>query len=98
MLFRWTYSSPHHLGSYPYSGEAAIYGGGGYYIDLDTYVNKTSYSAKNHLKATMKEKLKKLYNQNWPDRGMRALFLEFATYNVNVNLFCFVKYVTIILV
>lgn len=97
MYFRWTYNSPHQLGSYPYVGKAATYGGGGYYIDLITHTNQNTSSFKNYLKQAMKETLKRLYDQNWLDRGMRALFLDFTTYNVNVNLFCFIKYVTVFL-
>ncbi|XP_019902754.1 polycystic kidney disease 2-like 1 protein isoform X2 [Esox lucius] len=50
--------------------------GGGYYQDL----NKT----KEQSAAVLAE----LMNNLWLDRGTRAVFIDFSTYNANINLFC----------
>lgn len=63
------------LDGYPYWGEMALYGGGGYVLKL----NK-DYS-------NMIADLIQLENEGWIDKYTRAIFLEFTVYNPSINLF-----------
>lgn len=76
---RWSYTKESDLGSHRYTTDIATYGGGGYYFDLNT-----TYPLS-------KEGIEKLKDNIWLDRGTRVLFIDFTTYNANVNLFCIVK-------
>ncbi|XP_077575539.1 polycystin-2 [Stigmatopora nigra] len=60
-------------------GRVSKYGGGGYYRDLA----RTAEESEARLRF-LKENL-------WLDRGTRAVFLDFAVYNANINLFCIVR-------
>lgn len=62
-----------------YFGNVAIYGGGGFYLDL----------SRDRQQADMQ--LDALFDGLWLDRGTRVIFLEFTTYNPNMNLFCVVR-------
>ena len=64
----------------PYWGIFATYSGGGYVADLGT----TERQAR-----TLIEDLDKY---NWLDPYTKAIFLEFTTYNPNINLFSYVLY------
>lgn len=79
ITFRWTYSSQNELGAHSYYGDVSTYGGGGYYVDLtvDTVAGA--------------QIIKDLKDNLWFDRGTRAVFTDFTTYNGNVNLFCSLK-------
>ncbi|KAK7111823.1 hypothetical protein V1264_011390 [Littorina saxatilis] len=71
----YTYTDSDTLNSYPYWGKLAMYSGGGYVVPLK--------GSKTDLKALMN----KLEGQEWIDRYTRAVFVEFTTYNAQVNLF-----------
>lgn len=62
-------------------GLLASYSGAGSFVDLGI------------TKAVAKEKVKELYDNLWVSRATRAVFLDFTTYNANLNLFCIVKLV-----
>ena len=64
----------------PFWGTFSTYSGGGYVADLGT----TQYQA-----LTM---LDSLSDNNWIDQLTRAVFLEFTTYNPNINLFSHILY------
>lgn len=60
-------------------GTLATYGGGGYYVDFPR--NRMKYMAL----------IEQLRNNLWIDRGTRAVFIDFAFYNSNVDLFVLYK-------
>ncbi|KAF6770214.1 hypothetical protein AHF37_11481 [Paragonimus kellicotti] len=62
-----------------YLGSVAAYGGGGYYVDLSR--NRTVAA----------QQLQDLFVNLWLDRGTRAVFIHFTTYNANLNIFCVVE-------
>uniref|UniRef100_A0A3P8Z1C4 Uncharacterized protein n=1 Tax=Esox lucius TaxID=8010 RepID=A0A3P8Z1C4_ESOLU len=72
----WQYHTEKEMKGSSYWGLLATYSGGGYYQDL----NKT----KEQSAAVLAE----LMNNLWLDRGTRAVFIDFSTYNANINLFC----------
>ncbi|CAH8648471.1 unnamed protein product [Dicrocoelium dendriticum] len=72
----WTYTDPSILQMETFLGDVAAYGGGGYYEDLSN--NRTEAD----------EQLVQLFENLWLDRGTRAVFLHFTTYNANLNIFC----------
>lgn len=61
-------------------GLLATYSGAGYYQDLGLTKNKSVA-----ILAQLKEYL-------WLDHGTRAVFIDFSTYNANINLFCVIRY------
>ncbi|CAL8088269.1 unnamed protein product [Calicophoron daubneyi] len=75
----WTYTTPSELEMSFFVGDAAVYGGGGFYEDLSR--NRTA--AENQLAV--------LFDNLWLDRGTRAVVLHFTAYNPNLNLFCVVE-------
>ncbi|VDN36096.1 unnamed protein product [Dibothriocephalus latus] len=75
----WTYSSPDILSAGYHWGKVAVYGGGGYYVDLPR--NETE----------ARKVLEELFEGLWVDRGTRAIFLHLTVYNPNVNLFCVIS-------
>ncbi|CAH8606063.1 unnamed protein product [Heterobilharzia americana] len=77
----WIYTPPKVLGMSSFWGSVGIYGGGGYYEDLSRD------------RDTATSQLDNLFQNLWLDRGSRALFLHFTTYNANMNLFCTVEIV-----
>ncbi|XP_057700232.1 polycystin-2 [Corythoichthys intestinalis] len=60
-------------------GRVSKYGGGGYYRDLSRTREESAV------------RLRFLKDNLWLDRGTRAVFLDFAVYNANINLFCIVR-------
>ncbi|XP_023689469.2 polycystin-2-like protein 1 [Paramormyrops kingsleyae] len=75
----WTYHTEAELDGSSQWGILTTYSGGGYYQDLQ---------------ATMQESadvLQELMNNLWLDRGTRAVFIDFSTYNANINLFCVIS-------
>ncbi|TPP55950.1 Polycystic kidney disease protein 2 [Fasciola gigantica] len=72
----WQYTSPDDLDMSSFWGKAGLYGGGGYYEDLSA--NRT----------VAEEQIQVLFDNLWLDRGTRAIFLHFSSYNPNLNLFC----------
>jgi len=69
------FSTAEKMNGYPYWGQMAFYGGGGYVVRLN----------KDYL--DMVADFEKLEKEGWVDRYTRAVFLEFTTYNPSVNLF-----------
>lgn len=69
------YQTASSLNGYPYIGDMAVYGGGGYVVKL----NKDYFDMINHLDV--------LEQEEWIDQYTRAVFLEFTVYNPSVNLF-----------
>ena len=65
------------------SGIIGSYGGGGFVPDLATTKEESASI------------ISFLQENNWLDRGTRAVFLDFTVYNANINLFCQVRYVYI---
>lgn len=73
------YNSAYQLASSLYRGEVANYGGGGYYIHLVRH------------REVLIPDFHFMMKYNWINRGTRALFIDLATYNVNVNLLGIIK-------
>ncbi|CAG2220693.1 PKD1L2 [Mytilus edulis] len=70
----WAYHSAWDLTSVPYIGTRAVYGGGGYVVEM-----KPNPSADS--------KISELISKLWIDERTRALFVEFTLYNPNLNLY-----------
>ncbi|GAA6111132.1 polycystic kidney disease 2-like 1 protein [Tachysurus ichikawai] len=77
----WTYHTEAQMKGSSHWGLLATYSGAGYYQDLS--LNKYESAA---LMAELKENL-------WLDHGTRAVFIDFTTYNANINLFCVIRLV-----
>ncbi|XP_046393954.1 polycystic kidney disease 2-like 1 protein [Ischnura elegans] len=77
----WKYHSESELEGSNHWGLLTYYPGGGYYQDLSRDKNSTFEIIEN-LKAS-----------NWITRATRVIFLDFALYNSNTNLFCVIKLV-----
>ncbi|XP_025414980.1 polycystin-2-like isoform X2 [Sipha flava] len=78
---QWSYSKDSETQGVYYEGEIAYYGAGGYYFDFP----------KN--KADAKAFIQDLEYNTWLNRGTRAVFVDFAIYNCNINVLCAVKLV-----
>lgn len=61
-------------------GSIALYGGGGYYLDLPNDKKKAI------------SRLNELFENLWIDRGTSVIFIHVNIYNPNVNLFCIVSW------
>uniref|UniRef100_A0AAY4C6X6 EF-hand domain-containing protein n=1 Tax=Denticeps clupeoides TaxID=299321 RepID=A0AAY4C6X6_9TELE len=75
----WQYHTESQLKGSNHWGLLATYSGGGYYQDL----TRTRDDSGNILA--------ELNNNLWLDRGTRAVFIDFSTYNANINLFCIIR-------
>ncbi|BFZ03163.1 hypothetical protein BsWGS_06202 [Bradybaena similaris] len=75
----WRYFSESELNGGPHWGQLSTYGGGGYYVDLNT------------TKAASEAIIQNLLNNLWIQRGTRAVFIDLTVYNANINLFCVVR-------
>lgn len=84
-MYRWTYSDDSATQGVGYEGEIAYYGAGGYYFDFPK--NKEDARAL----------IQDLEYNTWLNRGTRAVFVDFAIYNCNINVVCAVKYETLFL-
>ncbi|OWF56216.1 Polycystic kidney disease and receptor for egg jelly-related protein [Mizuhopecten yessoensis] len=71
----WKYRSSLELKTLPFVGRFASYSGGGYVTELPTG-SDAAHTALNDLRS-----------QHWVDQYTRAIFLEFTSYNPNVDLF-----------
>ena len=77
----WFYKSASDTGSRDFWGKVATYGGGGYTKELTKELaNATAI-------------INELKNNLWLEQGTRVLFIDFTTYNANINLFCIVRLV-----
>ncbi|CAG0880751.1 unnamed protein product [Darwinula stevensoni] len=63
------------MGTLPIVGRIDIYSGGGYVVKLQGFESE------------IRSRLRTLQDLDWIDRYTRAVFLEFFTYNAQVNLF-----------
>ena len=75
----WVYQDESDLGSSPFEGKVATYGGGGFAQDLGLWYQDS------------KSKVDDLFESLWIDRGTRAVIMDFTLYNGNINLFCIVR-------
>ncbi|XP_053393414.1 polycystin-1-like [Mercenaria mercenaria] len=71
----WAYRSTMEVDGVPYAGEIGIYSGGGYIVDLIGQRENVIRMAD------------LLQLDNWIDKLTRIVFVEFTTYNPNINLF-----------
>ena len=76
------YKDAAQLGTASYSGKVASYPGGGQTIQ----VNPTNITQ-------AREALDTLFENRWLDEQTRALFIDFTTYNGNINKFCNIRIV-----
>lgn len=77
--FRWIYSEQSETQSLSFRGKITTYGGGGFYTDLPKNKNQTT------------ELFENLKNDLWITRGTRAVFIDFTTFNANIDVFGIVK-------
>ncbi|NWV00117.1 PK2L2 protein, partial [Upupa epops] len=76
----WKYTSASPLAPW-YWGSVGVYSSGGYLFTLA------------RSKQESKKKLVFLRQNSWLTQGTRAVFIDFSTYNANVNLFCVIRLV-----
>ncbi|XP_072044193.1 polycystin-1-like isoform X2 [Amphiura filiformis] len=76
----YTYTTWDVLDGYPFFGRHAVYIGGGYVSELNN-------------PDTIADQMQQLEKEAWIDRYTRAVFVEFSTYNAQVNLFAVVNLV-----
>uniref|UniRef100_A0A8R1DY29 PKD_channel domain-containing protein n=1 Tax=Caenorhabditis japonica TaxID=281687 RepID=A0A8R1DY29_CAEJA len=79
-IFSFIYATSDELENQDTQGTIANYGGGGFVQKLPLTGSTEAQSAIATLKAN-----------RWIDRGTRAIIVDFAVYNANINLFCVVK-------
>ncbi|MCI4376314.1 hypothetical protein PGIGA_G00187190 [Pangasianodon gigas] len=77
----WKYHTETEMKGSNHWGLLATYTGAGYYQDLALTKNESVI-----ILAELKENL-------WLDHGTRAVFIDFSTYNANINLFCVIRLV-----
>ncbi|KAM6916243.1 polycystin-2-like protein 1 [Xenentodon cancila] len=77
----WTYHTEKEITGSSYWGLLTTYSGAGYYQDL------------NRTKEESADIVKELMDNLWLDRGTRAVFVDFSTYNANINMFCVIRLV-----
>uniref|UniRef100_A0A8C7CCJ4 Polycystin 2 like 1, transient receptor potential cation channel n=1 Tax=Oncorhynchus kisutch TaxID=8019 RepID=A0A8C7CCJ4_ONCKI len=75
----WQYHNEKEIKGSAHWGLLTTYSGGGYYQDL------------NRTKEESAEILMEMNNNLWLDHGTRAVFIDFSTYNANINLFCVIR-------
>ncbi|KAM6055507.1 polycystin-2-like protein 2 isoform 5-T7 [Theristicus caerulescens] len=76
----WKYSSASSLSPW-YWGSMGLYSSGGYMFTLPKSKQESM------------EKLVFLRENSWLTRGTRVVFIDFSTYNANINLFCIIRLV-----
>nr|XP_019944360.1 PREDICTED: polycystic kidney disease 2-like 1 protein [Paralichthys olivaceus] len=77
----WTYHTEKEIKGSSHWGLLTTYSGAGYYQDLSRTKEESA--------AIMTE----LVDNLWLDRGTRAVFIDFSTYNANINMFCVIRLV-----
>ncbi|XP_029306051.1 LOW QUALITY PROTEIN: polycystic kidney disease 2-like 1 protein [Cottoperca gobio] len=75
----WTYHTEKEVKGSSHWGLLTTYSGAGYYQDL----SRTKEESANILN--------ELVDNLWLDRGSRAAFVDFSTYNANINMFCVIR-------
>ncbi|CAB3409583.1 unnamed protein product [Caenorhabditis bovis] len=76
----YVYQTAKELENHATSGSIATYGGGGFVQKLPLTESTEAQSS-----------LEQLKSNRWIDRGTRAIIVDFALYNANINQFCVVK-------
>uniref|UniRef100_A0A8D0AJG7 Polycystin 2 like 1, transient receptor potential cation channel n=1 Tax=Sander lucioperca TaxID=283035 RepID=A0A8D0AJG7_SANLU len=77
----WTYHTEKEVKGSSYWGLLTTYSGAGYYQDLSRTKEETAII------------LQELVDNLWLDRGTRVAFIDFSTYNANINMFCVIRLV-----
>lgn len=78
-LCSWSYHTEKHIKGSSHWGLLTTYSGAGYYQDLRRTKEESAAI------------LKDLLNNLWLDRGTRVTFIDFSTYNANINMFCIIR-------
>ncbi|XP_078128892.1 polycystin-2-like protein 1 [Sander vitreus] len=77
----WTYHTEKEVKGSSYWGLLTTYSGAGYYQDLSRTKEESAII------------LQELVDNLWLDRGTRVAFIDFSTYNANINMFCVIRLV-----
>ncbi|XP_028278433.1 polycystic kidney disease 2-like 1 protein [Parambassis ranga] len=77
----WTYHTEKEIKGSSHWGLLTTYSGAGFYQDLS------------RTKEASADILAELVGNLWLDRGTRAAFIDFSTYNANINMFCIIRLV-----
>lgn len=83
LLSSWSYHTEKQIKGSSHWGLLTTYSGAGYYQDLGR-TQEESVAI-----------LQELVDNLWLDRGTRVLFIDFSTYNANINMFCVIRLDTI---
>uniref|UniRef100_A0A3P8UHS9 Polycystin 2 like 1, transient receptor potential cation channel n=1 Tax=Amphiprion percula TaxID=161767 RepID=A0A3P8UHS9_AMPPE len=75
----WTYHTEKEIKGSSHWGLLTTYSGAGYYQDLNRTKEESAVA------------LTELLDNLWLDRGTRAVFIDFSTYNANINMFCVIR-------
>ncbi|XP_060896923.1 polycystin-2-like protein 1 [Labrus mixtus] len=75
----WTYHTEKEIKGSSHWGLLTTYSGAGYYQDLGRTKEESTIV------------LRELEDNLWLDRGTRAVFVDFSTYNANINMFCVIR-------
>ncbi|XP_057704077.1 polycystic kidney disease 2-like 1 protein isoform X1 [Corythoichthys intestinalis] len=75
----WSYQTEKVIKGSSHWGLLTTYSGAGYYQDLARTKEESAVV------------LKELEDNLWLDRGTRAVFIDFSTYNANINMFCVIR-------
>ncbi|XP_056251997.1 polycystic kidney disease 2-like 1 protein [Seriola aureovittata] len=77
----WSYHTEKEMKGSSHWGLLTTYSGAGYYQDLSRTKEESVVI------------LRELVDNLWLDRGTRAAFIDFSTYNANINMFCVIRLV-----
>uniref|UniRef100_H3D6D3 Polycystin 2 like 1, transient receptor potential cation channel n=1 Tax=Tetraodon nigroviridis TaxID=99883 RepID=H3D6D3_TETNG len=77
----WSYHTEKEIKGSSHWGLLTTYSGAGYYQDLRRTKEESAAI------------LKDLLDNLWLDRGTRVIFVDFSTYNANINMFCIIRLV-----
>ncbi|XP_071337506.1 polycystin-2-like protein 1 [Trachinotus anak] len=77
----WSYHTEKEMKGSSHWGLLTTYSGAGYYQDLSQTKEDSTII------------LRELLDNLWLDRGTRAVFIDFSTYNANINMFCVIRLV-----
>lgn len=75
----WSYRTEKEIKGSSHWGLLTTYSGAGYYQDLRPTKEESAAI------------LKDLADNLWLDRGTRVVFIDFSTYNANINMFCIIR-------
>nr|XP_043901609.1 polycystic kidney disease 2-like 1 protein [Solea senegalensis] len=77
----WTYHTEKEIKGSSHWGMLTTYTGAGYYQDLNLTKEDSAVI------------LNELMDNLWLDQGTRVVFIDFSTYNANINMFCVIRLV-----